>query len=174
MIIDISTGRPKVFGEPTDTKDAEAKNVTPEQRVTQYRDHWQACRHFRMEFDDKQRTIQCRDCRMWLDPFWAFKELWRYYDQRIDQRLEAIKEYEQREKERRERADKRKREPRQTRIARRAETAERAAYNEYQAKVLTARAERQRALVARLDEEIRSEEAQSVGAVDPHVGVSNV
>lgn len=158
MIIDISTGRPKVFGEPVNTADAEAKNVTPEQRVKQYREHWQACRHHRMEFDDKQRTISCRDCKMWLDPFWCFLELWRFYDQRIDQRLEAIRFFEEREKEKRGRLEKRRRQPRQAMIARRAETAERAAYNEYQSKVLAARAERQRATIAKLDDEIRRDE----------------
>jgi hypothetical protein len=174
VIIDISTGQPKVFAQRPDPSQAEAKNVTPEQRVTQYKSNWQACRHFKMVFDDKQRTIQCGDCDMWLDPFWAFKEIWDYYDRRVDHRLEQIREHEKRQQEASERRAKRRTQPRKAMIDRRAETAERAAYNEYQAKLLTARAERQRARVARLDDEIRREEVQELnaGATPGGVGVT--
>ncbi|MFH1183714.1 MAG: hypothetical protein V1755_01575 [Chloroflexota bacterium] len=115
---------------------------------------YKSCTHGRAVIDEEKRTVTCSDCSTILDPFAYILLLYGYYETRVDRRLQAIKEYERRETERRARQAVRRREPRARKIERRAETAECAAYNEYQAKLLAARAERQRQLVERLDREI--------------------
>jgi len=126
----------------------------PAKPATLNRADWDSCKHVRTEISEEKRTVTCRDCGAVVDPFAYILLLYGYYETRVDRRLEAIKEFERREQERRERESKRKRQPRRALIERRVQTAERAAYNEYQAKVLAARAERQRALIAKLDDQI--------------------
>ena len=117
---------------------------------------WETCEHKRTEVSKEQRTVKCKDCGAAVDPIAYILTLYHQYETRIDHRLSEIREFEKRQKEQRERKAKREQRPRQRRIERRAETAERAAYNEYQAKILAVRAERQRQLVERLDREIAS------------------
>jgi len=113
-----------------------------------------ACKHTRALVSESERTVTCKDCGAAVDPIAYIMLLYHQYETRVDRRLAEIREYEQREQQRRERTVARERQPRRRRIERRAETAERAAYNEYQAQVLAARATRQRQLVERLDAEI--------------------
>lgn len=130
--------------------------ATPEKPADLKRAGLDACQHGRATVDEERRTVTCRDCNTVLDPFAYILQLYRYYEARVDQRLAAIKEAERRAADAEARRHKRERQPRRSRIERRAETAERAAYNEYQAKLLTARAERQRQLVQKLDAEIEA------------------
>lgn len=130
---------------------------------------YEQCTHRRCVISEEQRTVMCKDCGAAVDPLAYILLLYHQYETRIDRRLDDIRAYEKRKREREARATTRKQQPRRARIARRGETAERAAFNEYQSKVLAARAERQRALVARLDEEISNEEAKAA-AVDSVLG----
>lgn len=115
---------------------------------------WERCEHRRTLVSEEKRTVTCKDCDAAVDPIAYILLLYRQYERRIDSRLAEIREFEKREKDRAVKKALREKQPRRRRIERRAETAERAAYNEYQAKILQARAERQRQLVERLDSEI--------------------
>lgn len=126
----------------------------PEKPADLQRADYDACKHGRTLISEEKRTVTCKDCGAAVDPFAYILFLYRHYETRVDQRLAAIKEAEKREADKQKRRDERERQPRRRRIERRAETAERAAYNEYQAKVLSARALRQRQLVEKLDQEI--------------------
>lgn len=119
---------------------------------------FEKCQHKSMVIDDKQRTVKCGQCGIWLEPVWCLRELFRYYEERIDRRVEAIKSFEKRQKADEERKAKRKKpKPRSERVATAQELIHRAAYNEYQAKILAARAigQQQKAdkIVAELDAE---------------------
>jgi Skp family chaperone for outer membrane proteins len=157
FVIDISTRLKK----PAPTAAAD-----PEKPATLKRTELDACQHGRAIVDAEKRIVTCEDCGAILDPFAYILELYGYYETRVDRRLQAIQAAEKRQKERDERRQARESAPRRRRIERRAETAERAAYNEYQAKLLAARAERQRQIVERLDREIAAlpaDEAAHVG-----------
>lgn len=160
MIIDLSeflarqNEAPGQKPTPVDTTGAQAVPPVgaPDRSVEIVRtDGFEACLHRSMAIDDKQRTVKCGTCGIWLDPVWCLRELFHYYQTRIDHRLEHIKEWDAKQKAADERKAKRVKQPRRSLIERRAETMQRAAYNEYQAKVLALRAERQRALAVTLD-----------------------
>jgi hypothetical protein len=157
IIIDFSSG--ETSGELTLKKQIGAK--PPESDAPLEKDakpEWEQCKHGRALISTEKREVTCKDCGAQVDPIAYILLLYGHYQRRIDNRLAKIREFEKRQKDAEIRKKARKQQPRQHRIARRADTAERAAYNEYQAKVLAARAERQRAIVARLDEEIRADE----------------
>lgn len=149
--------------EPKSLRPTPAKPLTKDDKAP-----WEQCKHRRCLISEEKRTVECKDCGAAVDPIAYILLLYGQYETRIDRRLDDIREFEKKQRERDERISKRKQQPRRAKIERRRETAERAAYNEYQAKVLAARAERQRAIVAKLDNEIRSEEpAARFVAVDP-------
>ena len=93
---------------------------------------------------------------MWLDPVWCLRELFRYYEQRVDIRLRQIKAFEERQQEKAERREKRKTQPRAAKAATMRENLERAAFNEYQAKLLDARAQAQRLAAEKIQAELES------------------
>ncbi len=126
----------------------------PEAKASIEKEAWDSCQHAHMRIDSKQRTVKCADCGMWLDPVWCLQELIYYYETRIDHRLEQIKDFEKRAQEQHERKESRKRNPRKSFVERRTEALERAAYNEYQAKVLQARADRQKMLAHKIDAQL--------------------
>lgn len=115
---------------------------------------YDACPHMQMSIDDKQQTVKCGKCGIWLSPVWCLKKLFYYYEQRVDWRLAEIKAYEEREKGKRERSSERRKKPREARIQTMHEHLERAAYNEYQAKLLAARASRQRLSAGKIEKEL--------------------
>jgi hypothetical protein len=119
-----------------------------------------ACQHKRISIDDKQRTVKCGDCKMWLDPVWCLRELFRYYEQRVDWRLARIEEYEKREKEHRERREARAAAPRRAKAETMQHHLERAARNEYQSKVLAARALAQRFAAEKIERELTAEDGR--------------
>lgn len=126
----------------------------PEKPAQLEKADYRSCKHGRTVIDEEHRTVTCSACGTVVDPFFYILLLYGYYETRIDHRLSAIKMAEKDEAERAKRRAERERHPRKRRIERRHETAERAAFNEYQSKVLAARAARQQQLVDRLDKEI--------------------
>ena len=81
--------------------------------------------------------------------------LYRHFETRIDHRLEQIKAFDERERIKRERRKQRGPEAVERLRKRRAESLERAAYNEYQAKLLTIRASKQRTTAQRIEETLK-------------------
>ena len=143
------------FGEPSHrTKTPVSAVETPAKPADLKRATFESCRHHAAVIDEEKRTVTCKACGTLLDPFAYILLLYGYYETRVDHRIAAIKEAERIDAERAKRHSERKEKPLRRKIERRAETAERAARNEYQAKVLAARAERQRQLVATLDSDI--------------------
>lgn len=124
------------------------------ERETSFENPFVKCQHAKMQINESQRTVKCGDCGIWLDPVWCLRYVFWFYDQRVDNRLAALKEHETREKERRAKEDERRKQPRARRRRQRDEALDRAAYNEYQARVLALRAERQRATAAKIDDEL--------------------
>lgn len=167
IVIDISEAIHGKKPEPVDTTGAEAPppmNAVPDRTVTMEREAFDACQHRSMQIDDKQRTVKCGTCGIWLDPVWCLRELFRYYEQRVDSRLEEIREADKRERDRRERQEQRKRKPRAHRLRVRDENLERAAYNEYQARRMALLAERQRERAANIDAELGTDATAEVEA----------
>lgn len=113
------------------------------------------CGHYHpLIIDEAARICTCQHCGKPIDIFTAIIRLYHHYESRIDSRLVAIKEFDERERVKRERRALKRRQPREVIMERRALSLERAAYNEYQAKVLTIRAVRQRALAEKCDEQL--------------------
>jgi hypothetical protein len=53
------------------------------------------CRHNRLEYDTYNKTIQCRDCQAFIDPFNAFVSLVQHFEQghaRLSQARQELKE----------------------------------------------------------------------------------
>lgn len=144
LVIDFTGKTPTKNLRPSPTKPLE----------TDGKQTWELCKHRQCVIDKEQRTVTCKTCKALVEPVSYILLLYHEYETRIDRRLDEIREYDRRAKELSDRAAKRDKAPKRAKIARRLETAERAAYNEYQAKVLAARAERQRQLVTRLDKDI--------------------
>lgn len=122
---------------------------------------YRSCKHGRTIINEERRTVTCSDCETVVDPFAYILLLYGYYETRIDNRLAAIRQFERRAAEREDQQRQRKQQPRRQLIERRHEAASRAAYNEYQAKLLNARAERQRQLVDKLDHQITGREVKA-------------
>lgn len=164
MIIDFTTRQPMVEGEQA-TWSTPPPPPPVDKRVEVEQEKWDACQHRMMRIDDKQRTVKCGECGMWLDPVWCLHELFWYYERRVDSRLKAIEDFERREREAQERREKRKQQPRATRIRNRNNELERAAYNEYQAKLLMLKAGRQRERAAAIDEQLPEVDRLPVSAL---------
>lgn len=171
MIIDLSEWLKAERKEPsaegaarTDTPPSPPQPPRPPAVVELEPHSFSACQHKSMRIDDKQRTVKCGECGIWLDPVWCLRELFRYYEQRVDQRLAAIKAFEDKHAEADKRAQERQRKPRKAKAASMQQHLERAAYNEYQAKVLTARASTQRALAGKIEAELLADPAAEPSA----------
>ena len=67
-----------------------------------------SCKHGQTLIDEEHRTVTCQACGTAVDPIAYILLLYHEYETRIDQRLSALREAEQRERERH--ARKRKRE----------------------------------------------------------------
>lgn len=147
IVIDFAGKEPK---KKTPVSGVAATDKPADLKAADYR----SCEHGHTIIDEEKRTVTCKACGTNVDPFAYILLLYRDYQTRIDHRLGAIKEYERLEAEKVKKRAERERNPKRRRIERRRETAERAAYNEYQAKVLSARAVRQQQLIERLDAEI--------------------
>ena len=159
MIIDISPwlkADKKPPKEESATLRSPQDQPTPPPKALLQQQKFDACLHKSMSIDDKQRTVKCGDCGMWLDPVWCLRELFRYYEQRVDIRLQQIKAFEERQQEKAERREKRKTQPRAAKAATMRENLERAAFNEYQAKLLDARAQAQRLAAEKIQAELES------------------
>lgn len=153
MIINFTTReeiRPEL--EKSDNRGEQAPPQDPLIKIEQ--EAWDACKHRSMCIDKKQRTIKCGLCGIWLDPVWCIAEIFHYYETRVDQRVKMIEDYEAREKEARERKEIRRKQPRETLMRRRQESLERAAWNEYQAKLLTIRATKQKAVALKIEAQL--------------------
>jgi hypothetical protein len=110
------------------------------------------CLHYHpLRIDEVARTCTCTHCGKPVDIFTAILRLVRHYETRIDSRVKAIAEFDERERLNRAKRLAKRNESRESRMKRRDETLEHAAYNEYQAKLLTIRAQRQRILAAKID-----------------------
>ena len=131
-----------------------------ERNVSIIREGFEACQHRSMQIDDKQRTVKCGTCGIWLDPVWCLRELFHYYQTRLDWRLAAIEEAEKKEAERRKRKEDRRQKPRAYKEASRKDKLERAAYNQYQATLLLIRAGDQVAAAQKLSAEIETMKAE--------------
>jgi len=154
VIIDMSNWL-KAEREPPTAEGAEAEHEgSAPLRAALEKQAFPGCRHLQMTIDDKQRTVKCTDCKMWLDPVWCLRELFRYYETRVDQRLTTLKELEDRYNKRQARSKERKAKTREQRAATMAEELKRAAYNEYRAKVLAATALRQRLRADKIEAEL--------------------
>jgi PP-loop superfamily ATP-utilizing enzyme len=168
VIIDLSewmkAERKPPAAEGATVDESQAQPQRPDPKVTMETvERWKACPHKTMSIDDKQRTVKCGDCKMWLEPVWCLRELFRYYEERVDRRVKEIEEFERRQKEIEDRKRKRKEKPRAARAETMRENLERAAYNEYQAKVLAARAAHQRLTAEKIERELTDSRARGEG-----------
>jgi hypothetical protein len=166
MIIDMTewlTAERKPPSEEAATTTEPPSEPPPPAKVQMETQAFGACPHKVMSIDDKQRTVKCGDCKMWLDPVWCLRELFRYYEQRVDWRLRAIKEHEEKQAAAEKRRLERKAKPRRAKAITMRQHLERAAYNEYQAKVLSARASAQRLAAEKIERELSGEPADLRG-----------
>ena len=120
------------------------------------------CRHTSVVVSEDKREVRCRKCDAIVDPIDYIFTLYHHYDTRIDQRLEMIRQFDERERTRSEKRIKNRENRRPALMKRRQESLERAAYNEYQAKLLTIRSERQKAAAAKIDNILESKAGEEV------------
>lgn len=155
LVIDITTRQPYMADNPaTPRPEPPGPEATDVRRVSVIREGFERCYHRQMQIDDKQRTVKCGDCGIWLDPVWCLRELFYFYETRLDERISYIKQAEDREQAKREKAAQRKAQPRRALTRTRDQELARAAYNEYQAKLLSIRANRQRTNVAKIEQRL--------------------
>jgi hypothetical protein len=143
------------------TVDRPTPDPPPPAKVQMEAQQFSACQHKVFSIDDKQRTVKCGDCKLWLDPVWCLRELFRYYEQRVDWRLQAIKAFEEKQAAAGKRRRERRAKPRKAKAQTMRAHLERAAYNEYQSKILAARASAQRLSAEKIGRELTA--AQEAG-----------
>lgn len=113
------------------------------------------CGHYcPVVIDEASRTCTCKKCEKTIDAFTVVLKLFRHYESRIDSRVKAIKEFDDRERVKRERRLSKRLKSREDIVKKKSESLERACWNEYQAKLLTIRAVKQRAMADKLDKEL--------------------
>lgn len=161
MIIDMSEWlsaerkAPKEEGaQATEATPPPLQGPTEPGRVEMQTEGYRACPHRRMQINDTQRTVKCGDCGIWLDPVWCLRELFRYYETRVDHRLATIQQHEERAAAAEKRKQERRAKPRRAKAETMQQHLERAAFNEYQAKVLAARASAQRLAAGKIEAEL--------------------